>query len=59
MVAGTTPEERRISSNSFAAARFLGLGRPCEMIVDSSATTGLPVSSASETSGERANEVMR
>jgi hypothetical protein len=58
IVAGTTPLSLRICSNSFAASRFLGLGSPWEMIVLSRATTGLPVASASATSGESFREVM-
>jgi hypothetical protein len=59
MVAGTTPLDLRISSNSLAASRFLGLGSPWEIIVLSRATTGLPDKSASATSDEGIKEVMR
>jgi hypothetical protein len=40
IVAAVTPWPARIASNSRAASRLPGRGRPCEMIVDSSATTG-------------------
>ena len=59
IVAGTTPLDRSICSNSLAASRFLGLGKPCEIIVLSRATTGLPVARASATSGEAIKEVIR
>ncbi len=52
IVAGTTPIAVRIASNPRAASRLSGRGRPCEMIVDSSATTGVPASSAAATAGE-------
>ena len=59
IVAGVTPWSRRIVSNSRAASRLRGRGSPCEMIVDSSATTGAPRSSAAETSSETTNAAMR
>jgi hypothetical protein len=49
IVAGVTPASVSIASKDRAASRFPGLGRPCEMIVDSSATTGRPASSAAST----------
>ncbi len=52
IVAGVTPWRLRIASNSHAALRLPGRGRPCEMIVDSSATTGARAASASLTAGE-------
>src|SRR6516165_1622140 len=42
IVAAVTPWPARMASNSRAASRLPGRGRPCEMIVDSSATTGVP-----------------
>src|SRR5262245_37672309 len=41
-----------MASNSRAASRLPGRGRPCEMIVDSSATTGMPDRSAALTEGD-------
>ena len=52
IVAGVTPASVSSASNDLAAARFPGRGRPCEMIVDSSATTGRPASSAARTRGD-------
>src|SRR6516164_7409063 len=52
IVAAVTPWPARIASNSRAAARLPGRGRPCEMIVDSSATTGAPARSAAPTGGD-------
>ena len=49
MVAGVTPLSASSASNDLAAPRLPGRGRPCEMIVDSSATTGRPASRASLT----------
>ena len=53
IVAGVTPRSRRIASNSRAASRLRGRGRPWEMIVDSRATTGRDAARASATSAER------
>ena len=52
IVAAVTPWPARIASNWMAASRLPGRGRPCEMIVDSSATTGVPASSAALTAGD-------
>src|SRR5690606_36644254 len=52
IVAGTAPALRTISSSSRATWRLRGWGSPCEMIVDSSATTGAPESRASATSSD-------
>ena len=52
MVAGTAPAARTISSSSRATSRLRGCGSPWEMIVDSSATRGAPVASASATSSD-------
>src|SRR6476620_4386234 len=52
IVAAVTPWPARIASNSRAASRLPGRGRPCEMIVDSSATTGAPDRSAALTGGD-------
>src|SRR5690349_13368299 len=41
-----------MASNSRAASRLPGRGSPCEMIVDSSATTGAPDRSAALTGGD-------
>src|SRR6516164_2733298 len=41
-----------MASNSRAASRLPGRGRPCEMIVDSSATTGAPDRSAALTGAD-------
>lgn len=46
IVAGTTPKLRIVSSTSFANFTLLGYGNPCEIMVDSRATIGLPESSA-------------
>ena len=46
------PLDLSSSSNSSAASWLRGRGRPWEMIVDSSATTGRPSASASATSAE-------
>ena len=51
MVAGTAPCLRTSASTSSAVATFCGYGMPCEMMVDSRATTGLLCASASATSG--------
>ena len=51
MVAGTAPFSRMIFSTFIAVSTFCGYGMPWEMMVDSSATTGLPASRASLTSG--------
>ncbi len=51
IVAGTAPPSRTICSTSRAIATFWGYGIPWLMIVDSSATTGVPAASASATSG--------
>ena len=56
---GRHPASRRMLSNSRAASRLRGRGRPCEMIVDSSATTGAPRSRAAETCSERTSAGMR
>ena len=50
IVAGTAPAERTAASISRATSRLRGRGSPWEMIVLSSATTGRPEASASETS---------
>src|SRR5580692_6570799 len=52
IVAAVTPWPARMASNSRAASRLPGRGRPCEMIVDSSATTGAPDRSAALTGGD-------
>src|SRR5215469_7395827 len=52
IVAGVTPVSNSSASNESAAARLDGRGRPWEMIVDSSATTGRPASSAERTAGD-------
>src|SRR3984957_10730835 len=52
MVAAVTPASARIASNCRAASRLPGRGRPCEMIVDSRATTGAPAASAALTLGD-------
>ena len=49
-VAGVAPSSRTISSTARATSRFSGRGRPWAISVLSSATTGRPASSASETS---------
>ena len=51
IVAGTTSASTSSCSNRRAATRLSGRGSPCEMIVDSSATTGVPEASASATRG--------
>ena len=51
IVAGVTPASVSSASNDLAAARLAGLGRPWEMIVDSSATTGRPAARAALTGG--------
>ena len=53
MVAGTAPPSRMVASTFSAISRFWGQGMPWVMIVDSSATTGRPRSSASRTSGAK------
>ena len=50
IVAGTAPSSRTASSIPCATWRFSGRGRPWAISVLSSATTGRPASSASETS---------
>src|SRR6266566_1107931 len=52
IVAAVTPWPARMASNSRAASRLPGRGRPWEMIVDSSATTGAPDRSAALTGGD-------
>ena len=52
IVAAVTPDSASSASNDRAAARLSGRGRPCEMIVDSRATTGRPAARASRTAGE-------
>ena len=52
IVAGVTPASVSSCSNDLAAVRFAGRGRPWEMIVDSSATTGRPAASAARTAGD-------
>ena len=52
IVAGTAPSSRMIASTFAAMSAFAGKGMPWVMMVDSSATTGLPPRSASETSAE-------
>src|SRR5215469_14431022 len=52
IVAAVTPWPARMASNSRAASRLPGRGRPCEMIVDSSATTGAPDRSAALTGAD-------
>src|SRR5215210_6916703 len=49
-VAGTAPSARTACSACCATSRLSGLGRPWEIRVDSSATTGAPLSRASATS---------
>ena len=51
IVAGTAPLSRMVFSTASAVSTFCGYGMPCEMIVDSSATTGRPCSRAVATSG--------
>mmetsp|Transcript_8340 Transcript_8340/g.19662 ORF Transcript_8340/g.19662 Transcript_8340/m.19662 type:complete len:242 (-) Transcript_8340:96-821(-) len=51
MVAGVAPQDRTTSSTSRAVLRLSGYGIPCEMIVDSRATTGRRSASARFTSG--------
>src|SRR5438046_1992687 len=51
MVAGTAPFSRIIFSKFNAVSKFCGNGRPWAITVDSSATTGLLLSSASTISG--------
>ena len=53
MVAGTAPCWRTSSSTRSAVATFCGYGMPWAMMVDSSATRGLPWLTACCTSGER------
>eukprot|EP00760_Papus_ankaliazontas_P004281 PhM_4_TR1176/c0_g1_i1/m.14206 len=50
-VAGVAPFLRTTSSTPRAHCTFSGYGMPCEMIVDSSATTGSPFLRARATSG--------
>jgi len=54
-VAGTAPAARTASSTSCARRRLSGYGNPCEMIVDSSATTGSPAATAARTSSRTAS----
>ena len=56
IVAGVAPCARTISSTSRATSRLEGRGRPWLMIVDSSATTGLPAARAAATSGDVTKE---
>ena len=51
IVAGTAPLSRIIFSTLSAVSTFLGYGIPCDIIVDSNATTGFPCSNAVFTSG--------
>ncbi len=51
MVAGVAPASRIACSACLAVSRFAGAGMPWVMIVDSSATTGKPLCSASRTAG--------
>src|SRR5258706_2553547 len=51
-VAGVAPASRTCLSISRASSRFCGWGSPCVITVDSSATTGVPKSSALVTSVE-------
>ena len=51
-VAGIAPESRTVFSMSLATSKFFGYGMPCEMIVLSKATTGIPSLKASFTSAE-------
>ena len=57
IVAGVTPASVSIPSNDVAAARLAGRGSPCEMIVDSSATTGRPAAIAARTAGDTSGTV--
>ena len=50
IVAGTAPLSRIICSTVLAISTFCGYGIPCEMIVDSNATTGRLLSNACCTS---------
>jgi len=50
-VAAVAPREATMASISRATRRFSGRGNPWLMIVDSRATTGVPDSKASATSG--------
>ena len=52
IVAGTAPCFSITASTFRAISRFCGYGMPCVMMVDSSATTGCPASSAFFTAGE-------
>ncbi len=52
IVAGTAPESDTVRSKLAAASTFSGLGSPCVMIVDSSATTGSPSRRARATVSE-------
>lgn len=55
IVAGVAPLRRTTSSTAVATATLRGYGMPCEMIVDSKATTGFPISIALRTTGETLN----
>src|SRR3984957_16612820 len=57
IVAAVTPASVSISSNDLAAARLAGRGRPCEMIVDSRATTGQPAARAARTAVDTSGTV--
>ena len=52
MVAGTAPRARIMLSHSWATKRLDGRGKPWLIIVDSSATMGVPAAIAAETSAE-------
>ncbi len=52
IVAGIAPSSRTAFSTFRAVSRFCGQGIPCVIIVDSRATTGIPVVIASATSSE-------
>ena len=52
IVAGTHPFEEMISSTSMAHLQLFGYDMPCEMIVDSRATTGMLFLKAICTSSE-------
>jgi hypothetical protein len=58
-VAGTAPSARTARSASRATVRLSGRGRPCEIRVDSSATTGAPVPRASTTSARISTSPLR
>ncbi len=52
IVAGVAPVARTASSTACAVSTLRGYGMPWVMMVDSSATSGLPLARASATSGE-------